>query len=89
MRNPYLAAPDGKVQVLGASNPPVYPASRLQKRYHNFQQSGRYTSACSGMIYRDSLLFPKPRATNRIRTEGSELHGKTNVRPQCPRLFRQ
>lgn len=57
-RNPYLATPDGRVQVLGAINPPVFPASSLEKRYHSFQESGRYTSACSGMIYRDSRLFP-------------------------------
>ena len=40
-------------------NPPVYPASQLQKRFHSFDQSGRFTSACSGMIYRDELLFPR------------------------------
>lgn len=56
-RNPHLAAPDGRVQLPGGSNPPVYPASAPEKRYHNFQQSGRYTSACGGMIYQDSVLF--------------------------------
>ncbi|MCH2064166.1 MAG: c-type cytochrome [Roseibacillus sp.] len=56
-RNPYLAAPDGRVQLPGRLNPPVYPASKLQKRYHSFEQSGHYTSACSGMIYRDRILF--------------------------------
>ncbi|MCB1226912.1 MAG: HEAT repeat domain-containing protein, partial [Verrucomicrobiales bacterium] len=56
-RNPHLAAPDGRVQLPGGSNPPVYPASTPEKRYHNFQQAGRYTSACGGMIYRDSRLF--------------------------------
>jgi putative membrane-bound dehydrogenase-like protein len=58
-RNPYLATPDGRVQVLGAINPPVFPASALEKRFHSFQESGRYTSACSGMIYRDGTLFPQ------------------------------
>lgn len=56
-RNPHLAAPDGRVQLPGPLNPPVYPASKLQKRYHSFEQSGHYTSACSGMIYRDHFLF--------------------------------
>ncbi len=58
-RNPYLATPDGRVQVLGAINPPVFPASALEKRFHSFQESGRYTSACGGMIYRDGTLFPQ------------------------------
>ncbi len=56
-RNPHLAAPDGRVQLPGGSNPPVYPASTPEKRYHNFQQAGRYTSACGGMIYQDNALF--------------------------------
>jgi putative membrane-bound dehydrogenase-like protein len=58
-RNPHFAAPDGRVQLPGGSNPPVYPASPPEKRYHSFQQAGRYTSACGGMIYRDSHLFPE------------------------------
>ena len=57
-RNPHLAAPDGRVQLPGQLNPPVYPASRPQKRFHSFEQAGHYTSACSGMIYRDTYLFP-------------------------------
>ncbi len=56
-RNPFLAAPDGQIQVLGEVGPPVFPASALQKRFHDFKASGRFTSACSGMIYRDTLLF--------------------------------
>jgi putative membrane-bound dehydrogenase-like protein len=56
-RNPHLATGDGRVQLPGGSNPPVYPAKVPEKRYHSFQQSGRYTSACAGMIYRDRLLF--------------------------------
>jgi len=57
-RNPHFGAPDGQVQVLGEVGPPVFPASPLEKRYHDFKSSGHYTSACSGMIYRDALLFP-------------------------------
>lgn len=56
-RNPHLAAPDGRVQLPGGSNPPVFAASPPEKRYHSFQQAGRYTSACGGMIYRDTHLF--------------------------------
>jgi len=58
-RNPHFAAPEGRVQLPGGSNPPVFAASPPEKRYHSFQQAGRYTSACGGMIYRDSHLFPE------------------------------
>ncbi|HIK93317.1 MAG TPA: hypothetical protein EYG03_15255, partial [Planctomycetes bacterium] len=58
-RNPHFAPPDPKHQVVTPTNPRVYPASKLQKRYHNFSQSGRFTSACSPMIYRDDLLFDR------------------------------
>ena len=34
------------------------PAKKPQKRYHSFEHKSRYTSACSGMVYRDSFLFP-------------------------------
>ena len=39
-------------------HPPVFPASAIQKRYHNFKEAGRFTSACGITIYKDSLLFP-------------------------------
>jgi putative membrane-bound dehydrogenase-like protein len=58
-RNPHFAPPDPKHQLITASNPPVYPVSKLQKRYHNFNQAGRFTSACSAMIYRDDYLFDR------------------------------
>lgn len=58
-RNPHFAPPDPKHQVVVPANPRVYPASRLQKRYHSFSQSGRFTSACSAMIYRDEYLFER------------------------------
>ncbi len=40
-RNSHYAPPDPKHQVVTPANPPVYPASKLQKRYHSFSQSGR------------------------------------------------
>ncbi|MDB4644573.1 HEAT repeat domain-containing protein [Rubripirellula sp.] len=58
-RNSHYAPPDPKHQVVTPANPPVYPASNLQKRYHSFSQSGRFTSACSPMIYRDAYLFER------------------------------
>ncbi|QEF98197.1 Neutral/alkaline non-lysosomal ceramidase [Stieleria maiorica] len=56
-RNPHFAPPDPKHQVVTPVNPPVFPAAQLQKRFHSFNQSGRFTSACSAMVYRDDLLF--------------------------------
>ena len=56
-RNPHVAAPNPQQQVVVPLNPKVWPASALEKRYHSFKESGHFTSACSGMIYRDELLF--------------------------------
>lgn len=56
-RNPHVTAADPIEQLLLPSNPKVYPKSPQEKRYHTLEQSGRYTSACSAMIYRDALLF--------------------------------
>ena len=58
-RNPYFLSPDPKHQVVTPVNPRVYAAKSPQKRFHSFEQSGRFTSACSGMVYRDELLFPR------------------------------
>ncbi|HUY35800.1 MAG TPA: PVC-type heme-binding CxxCH protein [Pirellulales bacterium] len=56
-RNPHFGAAQTLVQLLVPSSPPVYPASPPEKRFHTFAQAGHYTSACSGVIYRDQLLF--------------------------------
>lgn len=58
-RNPHYAPPEGRVLLPNEVNPPIYPAKPPQKRFHGFDQSGRFTSACSGMIYRDDHLFPR------------------------------
>jgi len=55
-RNPYVAPPSPKV-LLTESNPRIFAASKPGKRYHTFNQAGRFTSACSAMIYLDTLLF--------------------------------
>ena len=55
-RNPDVTYPSPK-QLLTERNPKVYPAKQPQKRFHNFTQSGRFTSACSVEIYRDELMF--------------------------------
>ena len=56
-RNPHFAPPEAKVQVIVPTNPKVYPARAPEKRYHSFEQSGHFTSACAPMIYRDEVLF--------------------------------
>ena len=55
-RNPHFAAPDPR-KLLTEANPPVSPATAPEERYHSVNHAGRYTSACSGMVYRDELLF--------------------------------
>ncbi|MFI4877050.1 MAG: PVC-type heme-binding CxxCH protein, partial [Blastopirellula sp. JB062] len=56
-RNPHLIAPDPR-EMLTKANPRVYPVSPIESRFHSHNQAGRFTSACSGMIYRDTALFP-------------------------------
>lgn len=58
-RNPLVAAPDPTKQIVTPLNPPVWPASQQEKRFHSFTDAGHFTSACGGMIYRDTLLFPE------------------------------
>ncbi|MEO2048449.1 MAG: PVC-type heme-binding CxxCH protein [Pirellulales bacterium] len=66
-RNPYVAPPEPRRQLILPRNPKVYPAKEPQKRFHSFRQSGRFTSACSAMIYRDQRLF----------TDSNKQHGFT------------
>jgi putative membrane-bound dehydrogenase-like protein len=56
-RNPHVTAPDPIVQLMVPANPKIYPVIPPEKRYHNFHESGRFTSACASMIYRDEVLF--------------------------------
>ena len=58
-RNPHLAAPDPTQLVVTPLSPKVFPASPPEKRFHSFHEAGHFTSACSGMIYRDEWLFPR------------------------------
>ncbi|MBM3964558.1 MAG: c-type cytochrome, partial [Planctomycetes bacterium] len=66
-RNPHVATDTTIKHLVGPGSPPVYPASSLEKRFHSFEQSGHFTSACSGMIYGDEVLFGK----------GKKLHAFT------------
>lgn len=58
-RNANAASPDTRKQLVLPRNPKVYPYKAPQKRFHGFDQMGRFTSACGGMVYRDDLLFPE------------------------------
>ena len=75
-RNPHFAPPDPR-NLMTPSNPLVYAATPPEKRFHSFEQSGRYTSACSGMVYLDELLFgeneqsPLPRVGGEGQGEGA------------------
>lgn len=55
-RNPHFIPPD-PIHQLFPRNPPVYPASSMEKRFHSFDQAGRFTSACGIEVYRDQVLF--------------------------------
>jgi putative membrane-bound dehydrogenase-like protein len=67
-RQPHVASPSPIQLVVTPLGPKVYPASSPEKRFHSFNEAGRFTSACGGMIYRDSLLFPKT---------GNQMHAFT------------
>jgi putative membrane-bound dehydrogenase-like protein len=64
-RNPFFAPPDPR-RLMTPSNPPVYAAAPPEKRFHSFEQSGRYTSACSGIVYLDEVLFGASKADGRL-----------------------
>jgi len=55
-RNPNVIPPD-PIHQLFPRNPSVYPASSMEKRFHSFNEAGRFTSACGIEVYRDRMLF--------------------------------
>jgi putative membrane-bound dehydrogenase-like protein len=68
-RNPHVPVATSVQHVVPTGSPPVYPASALEKRYHSFEQSGHFTSACSGMIYNDDWLFGATRSKHAFTCE--------------------
>jgi putative membrane-bound dehydrogenase-like protein len=57
--NKALAAPDPRVMVpVISGNAPVYPVARILPRFNDPHTAGRFTSACSAIIYRDNLFGP-------------------------------
>lgn len=62
-RNPHVAPPSPKV-MLTEANARVFPASAQEKRFHSFDQAGRFTSACGPTIYGDDALFGRRGVTD-------------------------
>jgi putative membrane-bound dehydrogenase-like protein len=59
-RNPHFAPPSVRKQVsVSPGAAPVYPRSKTLARFNDHNMAGRFTSACSQMIYRDELLGPQ------------------------------
>jgi putative membrane-bound dehydrogenase-like protein len=58
-RNPLVAAPDSRVIVPTVPGvAPVYPVAPILPRFNDPYAAGRFTSACSPIVYRDSLFGP-------------------------------
>ena len=58
-RNPRFAPPSPAVPLARDDDPSrLFPASRTLARYNNPESANHVTSACSPLIYRDSLLGP-------------------------------
>ena len=57
-RNPHVPAGTSIRHVVGPNSPVVHPASPPEKRFHSFDQAGRFTSACGSTIEGDTVLFP-------------------------------
>ena len=56
-RNPRVAAPAPAVLLARDADPSrLFPASRTLARYNDPQSANQVTSACSPLIYRDTLL---------------------------------
>ena len=68
-RNTHVTPPDTRRQLVLPRNPRVYPAKAPQKRFHSFEQTGRFTSACGPTIYRDELLYPRDGKTHAFTCE--------------------
>ncbi len=58
-RNPYLTTPNPRINVSvtpGAAR--VYPISPTLPRFNDLEAANHFTSACSAIIYRDTLFGP-------------------------------
>ena len=81
-RNPWVGIAETRVQLLSQPNPPVFPASTPEKRFHGFDQSGRFTSACSGVPLRDPSLFPDTEPSGLICEPFHNLIQRVRLKPE-------
>jgi putative membrane-bound dehydrogenase-like protein len=58
-RNPHVPPPDPREQLLKPFPPKVYAISKRARRYNAFDIQDHFQSACSAVVYRDELLFPR------------------------------
>lgn len=58
-RNPQVAPPEPREQLIKPFPPRVYAASKPARRYNAFDIQDHFQSACSAMVYRDEQLFPR------------------------------
>ncbi len=65
-RNPYVPAGSAIRHVVGPDSPVVHPASSPEKRFHSFEQAGRFTSACGSTIDAGRGLFPFVAGSTRL-----------------------
>ena len=63
-RNPHVPPPSPRVNIVTLNNAPIHPISRVLSHYSNYRkpapgEPGRFTSACSTIVYRDQHLGPE------------------------------
>lgn len=68
-RNPHVPPPDPREQLIKPFPPKVYAASRHARRYNAFDIQDHFQSACSAVVYRDDLLFPREDGSSGTRTQ--------------------
>lgn len=68
-RNPHLPPPEPREQLIKPFPPKVYAASRHARRYNAFDIQDHFQSACSAVVYRDDLLFPRDDGSSGTRTQ--------------------
>lgn len=61
-RNPFVASPSPRVQLVDPPRAPrVFPVSRTVDRFNDLFAANRFTSACSPLVFRDETLGPDVR----------------------------
>jgi putative membrane-bound dehydrogenase-like protein len=84
-RNPHVAlrSPIQHIPVVGGYAP-VFPLSRMQPRFNDLHTANRVTSACSYMIYRDTLFGPHYAGNSFMSEPVHNLVHREVLRPDGP-----